>query len=78
MYKFVAYLGMAMSLFFIFAGVYVAAVQFLPAPPPLFSFTWTYFEAHPAHFNYLIAALLIAYGAFRFYRSVKTLRENEA
>jgi hypothetical protein len=76
MYKFVGYLGLFMSAFFVASGLYVAIRQFLPPPPPLFQWEFTYFENHPDVFNYLVGALLVAYGMFRFFRSVRAIRES--
>lgn len=70
--KSVAYLGMAMSAFFIFTAGYIAVKQILGPPSSV-----TYFVNHPDHFNYLIASLLGAYGIFRFVRSYKIVKNNE-
>lgn len=68
----VAYLGLAMSAFFIFTAVYIAVKQIFAPPSSV-----NYFVSHPDHFNYLIASLLGAYGIFRFVRSYKIVRNNE-
>ncbi len=70
--KAVAYLGLVMSAFFIFAAGYIAIRQILGPPSSV-----TYFVNHPDHFNYLIASLLGAYGIFRFVRSYKIVSNNE-
>ena len=77
MYKSVGYLGMLMSVFFVFAAVFISVRQMLPPPPPLFGHEWTYFMNHPDQFNYLISLLLGAYGIFRFIRSYRIIRNNE-
>jgi len=77
MYKFVGYLGLFMSAFFVASGLYIAIQQFLPPPPPIFQWEFTYFEEHPAVFNYIVGALLVAYGLFRFLRSVRIIRQNQ-
>lgn len=76
MYKIVAYLGLFMSVFFIFSGFYIAYVKFLPAPPPLFQWEFTFLEKNLGLYNGFIGALLAAYGVFRFRRSFKLLREK--
>ncbi len=77
MYKAIGYVSLAMSIFFLVAAVFVAVTQILPIPNPVFGFEWTYFQAHPEQFNYLIALLLGAYGIFRFRRSYKLVKNNE-
>lgn len=76
MYKVVAYLGLFMSVFFVFSGLYIAYVKFLPAPPPIFQYEFTFAEKNPGVYNAFIGALLAAYGVFRFRRSYKLLRES--
>jgi hypothetical protein len=77
MYKFVGYLGLFMSAFFVASGLYIAIQQFLPPPPPIFQWEFTYFEKHPEIFNYIVGALLVGYGMFRFLRSVRIIRQNQ-
>lgn len=77
MYKAVGYIGLFMSIFFIFAAGFIAIKQILPPPPPIFNHEWTYFMEHPSHFNYLMAALLGAYGIFRLWRSYKVIKYNK-
>lgn len=77
MNKFVGYLGLFMSAFFVASGLYMAFSQFLTPPKDLFEqFGLGYLAENPAVFNYLVAALLVVYGFFRFLRSVKTIRES--
>ncbi len=77
MFKFVGYLGLFMSAFFVASGLYMAARQFLIPPKDLFEgFGLSYFVEHPDVFNYVVGAILILYGVFRFFRSVKVIREN--
>lgn len=75
--KAVGYLGLLMSGFFVFAGIYISVSQMLPPPPPVFGHEWTFFMENPQYFNYLVTLLLIAYGIFRFVRSYKMIRNNE-
>jgi hypothetical protein len=76
MYRFVAYLGLPLGVFFAASGLSIAVKRFLPPPPPLFNFRMSFFEQNPDLYNILIGLLLIAYGAFRFYRSFRMIREN--
>ncbi|MDP5170439.1 MAG: hypothetical protein NWR72_09345 [Bacteroidia bacterium] len=77
MYRSVGYLSIIMSVFFMFAALFVAFRQILPPPPPMFGHEWTFFMKNPEVFNYLIASLLGAYGIFRFVRSYKMIKNNE-
>ncbi|MEM9984364.1 MAG: hypothetical protein AAF804_04650 [Bacteroidota bacterium] len=74
MYKILGYLGLFMSAFFVAAGLFIAFTQFLGPPPAVFKWEMTYFNDHPEVFNYIVGALLVAYGLFRFFRSVKIIR----
>jgi hypothetical protein len=65
-----------MSVFFAFAGVFIAVKQFLPPPPPVGTIRWEFFHANPWAFNVLIGALLFSYGVFRFVRSWRIIRHN--
>ncbi|MDX1908808.1 MAG: hypothetical protein SF053_17360 [Bacteroidia bacterium] len=76
MYKIVGYVGLGMSIFFMFAGGFVAFRQILPPPPDLGAIRFDYFQDHPELFNYLVGGLLIAYGAFRLYRSWRLIQEE--
>lgn len=54
----------------------MAVSQFLTPPQDLFeSWGLGYFAEHPEVFNYLVGALLIVYGLFRLFRSVRVIRE---
>jgi hypothetical protein len=78
MYKFVGYLGVFMSAFFVAVGLFMAIRQFLVPPKEVFE-QWGlgYFADNPAVFNYLVGSLLIAYGVFRFFRSLRIVRQNQ-
>jgi len=77
MEKIVGYLGLFMSIFFIGSGLFIAIKQLFPAPRDIFSFEFTYFKEHPDQFNYLVGALLLAYGVFRLVRSLRILKSKQ-
>jgi len=76
MYKIVGYLGLFMSAFFVASGIYIAASQILSPPSGIYKWEFTFLQDNPAIFNYIVAALLVAYGIFRFSRSVRAIKES--
>ncbi len=67
-----------MSLFYLFAGGYILVKQIFPAVPrPFFDYEWTVFQNHPWLLNTLVGGVLIAYGGFRLYRSLKGVKSEE-
>jgi hypothetical protein len=62
----VAYFSLVMSLFFIFMGLIFPFRR-----PPIFAASGA-----PDYVYYLIGAVLLAYGIFRFWRAYKMLKER--
>lgn len=61
----------AMSLFYIFAGIFLAVRQLIPPPSLLGQ------QLSQESFNIGAGAILIGYGLFRLLRAFKTIKKNE-
>lgn len=77
MEKIVGYLGLFMGIFFAGSGLFIAIKQLFPAPRNIFNYEFTYFKENLDHFNYIVGALLLAYGIFRIVRSVRILKSRQ-
>lgn len=78
MRKSIGYAWVFMSLFYTACGAFIFFKQILPpSPPKWFDIEWTWLQAHPKVFNYLMGSLLMAYGIYRLYRSYKTIKGKD-
>lgn len=72
MEKIVGYLGLFMSIFFVFSGIFIAWKQPLNVPSYFSSL-----QSSPATFHFIIGAILILYGIFRFVRAYKMVTNKK-
>lgn len=72
MEKFVGYLGLFMSVFFVFVGVFIIWKQPLNVPAYFSSL-----QSNPSVFHFILGGMLMAYGIFRFVRAYKMVTNNK-